>query len=69
MQNYHQEQATKQSKVWRWMSRTAKALTGQLDSLHESSSIRAGCDGERLDANWVRTAPTELLPAIVVTSS
>ena len=48
------------------MSRTAKALTGQLDSLHESSSIvRAGCDSERLDANWARTAPTKLLPAIV----
>ena len=52
------------------MSRTAKALTGQLDSLHESSSIvRAGCDSERLDANWVRTAPTELLPAIAATSN
>ena len=52
------------------MSRTAKALTGQLDSLHERSSIvRAGCDSERLDANWVRTAPTELLPAIAATSN
>ena len=50
------------------LRRTAKAVPGQLDLLHESV-VRAGRDGERRGANRVRAAPTELLSAIVATSN